>query len=426
MNPVIHMDPQERRQLQLERLQSTLNRACRNVRFHRDRFEAAGRDPAEIDRLEDLERIGFTYRRDLGEHYPYGLFAVPLRDIVRIHTASGTTLKPAVSGYTRQDLLVWREIVARALEAGGVTPVDILQITLDPGLSNWGRDYKEGAEAVGASVIPYTPLSLEKQVMVLRDYRTSVLVTTPASAGQLAMYLHRTGVPPTLLGLRRLILVGEPVAAGLRAELEERLQVETWQHYGLSEVPGPAIGFECGRHAGMHINEDHFLPEIVDPASGEVLPEGETGELVLTTLTTRAFPLIRFRTGDRARFIAGGCDCGVTLRRIVWLAERTDEMLSIRGVKVSPDQVRATVQAALGRLPRNYRFFRRVQDARHWLEVWIGIDDSLFSDEIKELQRVIQTVGSRLEEGIGVPVTVRILEGRSFASDPGDSESGCS
>lgn len=426
MNPVIHMDPQERRQLQLERLQSTLNRACRNVRFHRDRFEAAGRDPAEIERLEDLERIGFTYRRDLGEHYPYGLFAVPLRDIVRIHTASGTTLKPAVSGYTRQDLLVWREIVARALEAAGVTPVDILQITLDPGLSNWGRDYKEGAEAVGASVIPYTPLSLEKQVMVLRDYRTSVLVTTPASAGQLAMYLHRTGVQPTLLGLRRLILVGEPVAAGLRAELEERLQVETWQHYGLSEVPGPAIGFECGRHAGLHINEDHFLPEIVDPASGEVLPEGETGELVLTTLTTRAFPLIRFRTGDRARFIAGGCDCGVTLRRIVWLAERTDEMLSIRGVKVSPDQVRATVQAALGRLPRNYRFFRRVQDARHWLEVWIGIDDSLFSDEIKELQRVIQTVGSRLEEGIGVPVTVRILEGRSFASDPGDSESGCS
>jgi phenylacetate-CoA ligase len=351
------------------------------------------------------------------------LFAVPLRDIVRIHTASGTTLKPAVSGYTRQDLLVWREIVARALEAGGVSPADILQITLDPGLSNWGRDYKEGAEAVGASVIPYTPLSLEKQVMVLRDYRTSVLVTTPASAGQLAMHLHLTGVQPALLGLKRLILVGEPVAAGLRAELEARLQVETWQHYGLSEVPGPAIGFECSRHAGLHINEDHFLPEIVDPASGEVLPEGETGELVLTTLTTRAFPLIRFRTGDRARFIPGACECGVTLRRIAWLAERTDEMLSIRGVKVSPDQVRATIQAALGRLPGNCRFFRRVQDARHWLEVWIGIDDGLFSDEIKELQRLIQTVGSRLEEGLGVPVTVRILEGRSFAADPGDPES---
>ena len=255
MNPVIHMDPRERRQLQLERLQSTLNRACRNVRFHQERFEAAGRDPAEIQCLEDLQRIGFTYRRDLGEHYPYGLFAVPLRDIVRIHTASGTTLKPAVSGYTRQDLLVWREIVARALEAGGVSPADILQITLDPGLSNWGRDYKEGAEAVGASVIPYTPLSLEKQVMVLRDYRTSVLVTTPASAGQLAMHLHLTGVQPALLGLKRLILVGEPVAAGLRAELEARLQVETWQHYGLSEVPGPAIGFECSRHAGLHIND---------------------------------------------------------------------------------------------------------------------------------------------------------------------------
>nr|MCU0557768.1 AMP-binding protein [Desulfobacterales bacterium] len=272
----------------------------------------------------------------------------------------------------------------------------------------------------GASVIPYTPLSLEKQVMVLRDYKTSVLITTPASAGQLAMYLDKTGVHPTALGLKRLILVGEPVAPGLRSRLEDRLHVETWQHYGLSEVPGPAIGFECSRHAGLHVNEDHFLPEIVDPVGGDVLPEGETGELVLTTLTTRAFPLIRFRTGDRARFIPDGCDCGVTLRRIEWLAERTDDMLSIRGVKVSPDQVRATVQAALGRLPHHCRFFRRVQDANHWLEVWIGIDDTLFSDEIKELQRVIRTVGTRLEEGLGVPVAVRIREGRSFADERED------
>ncbi len=420
MSAVIRMDPQERRQFQLERLQSTLNRAFRSVRFHQKRFEAAGFDPAEIERLEDLKRIGFTHRRDLEEHYPYGLFAVPLRDIVRIHTASGTTLKPAVSGYTRQDLQVWREIIARALEAGGVSPIDILQITLDPGLANWGRDYKEGAETVGASVIPYTPLSLEKQVMVLRDYKTSVLITTPSSAGQLAMYLDKTGVHPTALGLKRLILVGEPVAPGLRSRLEDRLHVETWQHYGLSEVPGPAIGFECSRHAGLHVNEDHFLPEIVDPVGGDVLPEGETGELVLTTLTTRAFPLIRFRTGDRARFIPDGCDCGVTLRRIEWLAERTDDMLSIRGVKVSPDQVRATVQAALGRLPHHCRFFRRVQDANHWLEVWIGIDDTLFSDEIKELQRVIRTVGTRLEEGLGVPVAVRIREGRSFADERED------
>lgn len=413
---MINMDPAERRQFQLERLQSTLNRAFRNVPFHQNRFQEAGFDPAEIGRIEDLKRIGFTRRRDLGEHYPYGLFAVPLRDIVRIHTASGSTLKPAVSGYTRQDLLLWREIIARALEAAGVNPIDILQITLDPGLANWGRDYKEGAEAVGASVIPYTPLSLEKQVMVLRDYKTSVLVTTPASAGQLARHLFQTGVHLTVLGLKRLILVGEPVAPAQRKELEDRLHVETWQHYGLSEVPGPAIGFECDRHAGLHINEDHFLPEIVDPASGDVVPEGEAGELVLTTLTTRAFPLIRFRTGDRARFIAGPCDCGVTLRRIEWLAERTDDLLSISGVKVSPDQVRATVQTALGRLPHHCRFFPRMGDARHWLEVLIGIDETLFSDEIKELQRVIHTVATRLEEGLGVPVTVRIREGRSFSN----------
>ena len=193
---------------------------------------------------------------------------MPLRDIVRIHTASGTTLKPAVSGYTRQDLQVWREIIARALEAGGVSPIDILQITLDPGLANWGRDYKEGAETVGASVIPYTPLSLEKQVMVLRDYKTSVLITTPASAGQLAMYLDETGVHPTALGLKRLILVGEPVAPGLRSRLEDRLHVETWQHYGLSEVPARRSGSNAAGTRGCTSTKTIFCLKSSTPSAG--------------------------------------------------------------------------------------------------------------------------------------------------------------
>lgn len=400
----------ERGQLQLERLQSTLNRVYRSVPFYRNRFQAQGLDPAQIESLADITRLPLTHRRHLGEHYPYGLFAVPLRDIVRIHTAPGTTLNPTVSGYAKQDLVLWREIVARALGAAGVTPHDILQISLDPGLANWGRDYKDGAEAIEAGVIPTTPLSLEKQVMVLRDYKTSVLVTTPSSAAQLTDYLFRKGVNPGGFSLKRLILVGDPVDRAFREELESRLRVSSWLHYGLSEVPGPAIGFECREHDGLHLNEDHFLAEIIDPRGRGELPEGEAGELVLTSLTTQAFPLIRFRTGDRASLDRTPCSCGSTLARMRWFDERVDDMISLRGVKIDPGQVVPHVQRALGYAPQTCRCFKNRQDGMDWLEVWIAVNDDLFSDEIKMLQKTIREVGDSLQEGLGVPVIVRLRE----------------
>ncbi|AOY59078.1 MULTISPECIES: phenylacetate--CoA ligase family protein [Desulfococcus] len=411
---MLNLAPNEREQLQLERLQATLNRAYRNVPFHQNRQNLVagrnGKDPSAIERVEDIAALPFMERKHLGEHYPYGLFAVPLKDIVRIHTAPGTTRHPTVTGYTRQDLRMWREMVGRAFTAAGITSEDILQIDLDPGLANWGRDYKDGAESMDVAVIPNTPLSPSKQLMVLRDYKTSALVTTPSRAIQLTDLMFKAELNPTALNLKRLILVGEPLMPEVRRRLESRLHVETWHQFGLSEVPGPAIAFECRDHHGLHINEDHFLPEIVDPVSGDVLPRGETGELVLTTLTTRAFPLIRFRTGEKARLMADTCPCGTTFLKLEWFEDRTDDILNINGVKVHPSQITRHIEDALSFVPKYRAAVREAEGEKKLLEAAIAMDDRLFSDEIKILEKRIHQLESSLRENLGVPVRIRLME----------------
>lgn len=406
--------PEERGQLVLERLQSTLNRAYRNVDFHRQRFQAIGIEPSDIQSLEDIQRLPYTTRKHLSENYPYALFAVPLRDIVRIHTAPGTSANPTVSGYTHQDLRTWESIVATALRSSGVTPDDILQISLDPGLDTWGRDYKSGAESLGASVIPNTLLSIEKQLMVMRDYRPSVLVTTPSYARQVAVRMEHKGLDPGQFSLKKLILVGEPVDAAQRDFLETKLDVSTWQHFGLSEVPGPALAYECDKHTCLHVNDDHFLPEIIDPQTGVTLPVGEIGELVLTTLTTRAYPLIRFRTGDMARILPGACECDCRLVRIEWRPERSDRLIRIRGVKVHEEQVLASIATALGVAPPQYCMFENSYRGKKYLEIWIAVDDVLFSDEIKMLENRMKNVRDQVQEDTGVPAIVRLKERTSI------------
>ena len=418
------INSEETAQFQLERLQSTLNRAYKNVLFHQNRQNidgiSGGIERFRVESIEDLATFPFMERKHLGNNYPYGLFAVPLKDIVRIHTAPGTTVNPTVSGYTRQDLQLWREMVSTALAASNVSVSDILQINLDPGLANWGRDYKDGAETIGASVIPNTSLSLEKQLMVLKDYKTSVLITTPSSISQLADYiLLKENLDPKDLNLKTLILTGEPVDSEFRNLLQQNFHLTTWLHYGLSEVPGPAIAFECREHEGLHVNENHFLPEIVDPETGQPLPEGETGELILTTLTTRAFPLIRFKTGDRARFIKGTCKCRSPFVRIEWFNDRIDNMLNISGVKVNQELVLFQIEQALGFVPANCCFLKKRNGARNYLEVSLSVDDRLFSDEIKVLERLMKTVGNKLQEHIGVPVTIRLKEKKSFENRAG-------
>jgi phenylacetate-CoA ligase len=411
-------NPEERGQLVLERLQSTLNRAYRNVPFHRERLQKMGIDPADIQNLDDAARLPFLTRQHLSANYPYGLFAVPLRDIVRIHTAPGTTSNPTVSGYTRQDLEIWQGMVATALENAGVGPEDILQISLDPGLDNWGRDYKSGAEAIGASVIPNTLLSIAKQLMVMRDYMPSVLVTTPSYARQVALQLETGGRPPDGFRLKTLILVGEPADKKLRHFLEQALHVHCWQHFGLSEIPGPALAYECENHSCLHVNDEHFLPEIVDPDSGRPLPAGEPGELVLTTLTTRAFPLIRFRTGDRARIVTEPCSCDCRLARIEWLTQRADQLVCIRGVKVHQQQIMAAIENALGFKPQDSCLFANRYDEKLFLEIWIAVEDAFFSDEIKMLEMRMKSIRDQVQETTGVPVIVRLKERATIAAGP--------
>jgi phenylacetate-CoA ligase len=408
------MNSDEKNQLQLERLQSTLNRAYRNIPFHRQRFKKMGIDLSGIESLAHISTLPLMMRQDISDNYPYDLFAVPLRDIVRIHTSPGTTQNPTVSGYTPQDLTNWQTILARGLAACGVTAHDILQITLSPGLSNWGRDYKYGAEHLEAGVIPHTPMSIEKKLMVLRDYKTSVLVTTPSSALQLADYIRKNEININALELKTLILTGEAVDDIQKQTLEKAFHAAVWAHYGLSEVPGPAIAFECDAHKGLHVNEDHFLPEIIDPETGMVLPDGQPGELVLTTLTTRAFPLIRFRTGDQATIIRTGCACGRTFCRIDWRGGRTDSLINIDGVKVHKKQIQRSIQDQLHLPSDASRFFIKKRDEKKYIEVWIPVNDDIFSDEIKDLETLILKVENNLLENIGIPVVIRLKEKKSI------------
>ncbi len=401
---------EERVQRQWEHLQMTLNRAFRNVPFYRNRFQQREIDPHQVAGFDDLGRLPFTERHHFSDQYPYGLFAVPLRDIIRIHTAPGTAKSPTVSGYTQGDLHLWREMVARALSACGVGPDDIIQIILDPGLANWGRDYKDGAEHIGASVIPLNSLHLKKQLMVLRDYKTSVLITTPCSAYELLEMMFKTSLNPNELVLKTLVLVGEPADSGLRRELEEQLHVVTWSHYGLSEIPGPAVAFECRQHRGLHVNEDHFWVEVLDEENGGRASAQGIGELVLTTLTTRAFPLIRFRTGDRVRIIEEACACGRSLKRIRWYPERCDDLLTLHGVKLHRRQIMSHVEQVLGREPRRWHVTLTGKSHARRLEVWIGMDELLFSDEIKELERIVAELENEFLQELGIPVSVKLKE----------------
>lgn len=399
----------EKKQLQFERLQSSLNRAYRNVPYHQSKFREIDLDPSCVESLDDMKKIPFMTREDMGGNYPYGLFAVPLRDIVRIHTAPGTTRNPSISGYTRHDLDIWRSIVAQTLAVSGIKDSDILQIHLNSGLSNWGRDYQAGAEALGVGVIPHDVLSLAKNIMVLRDYRTTVLVTTPAYAKVLTEYMYSSGFNPTGLSLKTLILAGEAASIDERTFLEKHLHVKTWQHYGLSEIPGACIGYECSEKNGLHIQDEHFIAEIINPKTLTECPHGEWGELVLTTLTVRAFPLIRFRTGDLARLITEPCECGSVDTKIEWKGERSDDLLNIDGVKVSTSLVRNYLEDLLGFEPEFCEVCRSITD-EPFLSVSMTVSEKLFSDEIKLLEKTVLQLETKIQEAVGVKTSFLLRE----------------
>ncbi len=396
--------------MQLERLQSTLNRAYRQVKFYRRRFDELSIKPDDIQELAQVIKLPFTTRDDLSQNYPYGLFAVPLRDVVRIQSSPGTTENPVVVGYTAGDLRFWRELGARLYRSADVGKDDIVQIILASGLTNWARDLKDGAEHLGASVIPFSNLNFAKQLMVMRDYKTSVLVTTPSYARHLLTVMDTMGLMAADFNLKQAILVAEPLPANLRADLETGLQVRLSTAYGITEVLGPGLAFSCPHGDGFHFSEDHFLPEIVDPDTGERRPHGFPGELVITTLSTAAFPLLRFRTGDLTSLQADACPCGCPLIRLGDIVGRCDRIFSIGGIKIHPDQIAAYIQEVLqGHYPRHQLRLGR-DETLAYLEINIEVDESLFSDEVKCLEAIGRRLRRQLRENLGIEAKVFLVE----------------
>ncbi len=395
------------KQWHLELLQSTLNRVYERVPFYRKLMDEKGIRPEEITSLEDLHRLPFTTREHLAENYPYDLFAVPLRDIVRLHTFPGIST-PIVKGFTQRDLLALRQLTARFLTTSGVVSDDIVQICLDPGMSIWIEELKEGAEALGALVIPPDPQSTANRLRIMRDFRTSVLITTPSYALYLAEVMREEGWAPPK-SLRLVILVGEGLGEDERLRLEKYLGVTTRLGYGITEAVGSGMGYECEKREGYHLAVDYFLPEIIDPETGNPLPPGELGELVITTLAVKANPLIRFRTGDLTRFLPSPCSCGRTTPRIDRIKGQVDGRVSIRGIKISLRYIEALLQETYGHVPDYLLQIKRPRYLEE-LELWLAINQDLFEPSILGLHRLAEAFERRFEETFGLPCRVKLVE----------------
>jgi phenylacetate-CoA ligase len=405
-------------QLQLERLQATLHRARRSVPFYRRLFDACGFDPDECRSLEDLRRLPCTTREQLAEHHPYGLLAVPLREVVRLHATTGAGGRPAVTGYTASDIRSWSECAARVLAAGGVTKDDVVQIAFDYGLFPDGFGFHYGAERIGASVIPTSGARVARQVDVLRDYRSTAIVAPPSVALEIADHLAARGIEPQGLFLKVGIFGSEPWTEADRAELESRLLIRASDTYAIGEIMGPGVAGECPEKRGLHVQEDHVIAEVVDPATGEPAPAGVVGELVLTTLKREAFPLLRYRTGDLTSLDAAPCACGRTGARIARLVARTDDMLSVRGVHFFPAQVEAILGALEGVRPRFEIAVLRV-DGQDLLELRVEVSERIFFDEMRRQSLLLKEIERRIQDELRLATRVRLVEPRSLAERPG-------
>jgi phenylacetate-CoA ligase len=413
------MSRDELEQLQLERLQAAINRVHKNVTHYRNKFNELGIIPEDIRSLADLTKLPFTTKEDLRVNYPYGMFAVPLREVVRIHSSSGTTSKPIVVGYTKNDIRIWSNLVARFMTAAGVTHDDLVQIAFSYGLFTGAFGVHYGAEAIGASVIPMGTGNTEKQIMIMQDYKTTVLVSSPSYALELAYRMEQLDIDPKTLSLKIGLFGGETWSEKMRKEIENKLGLVATDNYGVSEVIGPGIAGECRCKNGMHIYEDAFIAEIIDPETGFVLPAGSKGELVLTTLTKEAFPMIRYRTRDITALDYAQCECGRTHVRMKRIMGRSDDMLIIRGVNVFPSQIaEAIFSVAQGEAP--YQIIAERKSAMDSLEVIIEVTDKIFSLELQKQRSFLEIVRKRISSVTGINVAVKLVEAKSLPRENGE------
>ncbi|MDN5325627.1 MAG: phenylacetate-CoA ligase [Moorella sp. (in: firmicutes)] len=412
------MPEAELQELQLERLQATVKRVFFDVPFYRRAFQEIGLEPGDIKSLDDLQRLPFTTKQDLRDNYPYGMFAVPMSEIVRIHSSSGTTGKPTVVGYTRHDIDVWSELMARALVCGGATRHDIIQNAYGYGLFTGGLGIHYGSERLGASVIPISGGNTKRQVMIMKDYGSTVLTCTPSYALHIAEVMAEMGIKPEEIKLRCGIFGAEPWSESMRQEIEKRLGISAVDIYGLSEVIGPGVGIECQEKNGLHIFADHFLIEVIDPVTGKQLPPGQRGELVITSLTKEALPVIRYRTRDITCLISGPCTCGRTHPRVARFTGRTDDMLIIRGVNVFPSQVES-VLLEMGGIEPHYLLIVDRQGSLDTLEIKVEVSETLFSDKVRRLEDLEKRLRHELESTLGISVKVTLVEPKSIQRSEG-------
>lgn len=407
------MGRDELEQLQMERLQSTLHRVYLNVPFYRKKFDELGIDPDDFTSLKDLGKLPFTTKDDLRNNYPYGLFAVPLREVVRIHASSGTTGMSTVVGYTKNDIKTWSNLVARVLTAGGITKDDVVQIAFGYGLFTGGFGLHYGAERIGASVIPISSGNTRRQVKIMQDFKTTALICTPSYALLIADTINEMGLNSNSLSLKYGLFGAEPWSEGMRQEIQERLKIMATDNYGLSEVMGPGVAGECLERNGLHINEDHFLAEVVDPNTLAPVAPGELGELVITTLTKEAFPVIRFRTRDLTRLLPETCPCGKRLVRMSRVIGRTDDMLIIRGVNIFPSQIESVLFDIEGTEP-HYQIIVERTGALDDATVLVEVSETIFFDEMKKQSDLIGLIKRRLSSELGISVDVKLVEKRTL------------
>ena len=396
--------------LQMDCLKRQVKRVYESVPFYRQAFRSRGVRPEDVRSLNDLRLLPFTRKLDFRDNYPLGLLAVPRRNLARLHASSGTTGKPIVVAYTSGDLATWQEVCARQLAAGGVTEEDTVQVSMGYGLFTGAFGWHSGAERLGAAVIPVSSGNTRRQIMLIQDLETTVFCATPSYAIYVAEQAEEMGVDVSAYSLRVGIHGAEPWSEAMRCEIRRRLGMDPIDTYGLSEIVGPGVSGECQEHCGLHVSEDHFLVEIVDPETNEPVPDGEAGEVVITTLTKEALPVIRYRTGDISSLNVAPCRCGRTLARMARVSGRTDDMLIVRGVNVFPSQVEHVLLQLEGIQPHYLILVDRERGALDELEVWVEVLPEVFSDEIGRLRSLQQRAEHEMRETLGIEARVKLVE----------------
>lgn len=414
------MDRGELNRIQLERLKKTVNHVYNNP-FYKKKFDEKGITPNDIKSLEDISLLPFTTKNDLRDNYPFGLFCVPMDEIVRVHCSSGTTGKPVVAGYTRNDIGIWAETMARTLGCGNVTSKDKIQIAYGYGLFTGGLGAHYGAEKIGAMVIPVSAGNTKRQLMLMKDFGTDALCCTPSYSLYMAEAAKEEGINFKELPLRVGLFGAEPWTNEMRNQIEEKLNIKAIDIYGLTEIIGPGVSSECLEQNGLHIFEDHFYPEIINPDTGEVLPYGEIGELVFTCITKEAFPLIRYRTRDITKLNIEQCPCGRTSIRMNRISGRTDDMLIIRGVNVFPSQIEEVLLKVEETEP-HYQIIVEREGGMDILEIQVEVSEEIFSDEIKNLEAIKHKIKVEIESVLGVSATIKLVEPKSIQRSEGKAK----